>query len=392
MTDSSLPIPTPDPLALPGPPELFLGLLVLGFLLHALFMNLVLGGSLIMVMTDWVGRLNRNERYARLATTLSHMIPSAMALSIVLGVAPLLFVQLLYGNFFYTSTILIGNAWIGIILALILAYYGLYAYKYRRVWLQDQPGLYLAIGGTSVVLLLVVALVFVTVSVLMLNPERWREIQDAGFLGALSVRTVIPRFLHMFLASIAGTGIILVLYGAFMSTPWANHQQSDSWGAIEYRLWVTRYGVAWTLGGTVPQALVGPWLLLSLPQEVRAALLDRASAGSIVFFASLAIALVGLLLLSAALMAPHVRGLALGGVGSLTVTIVLMAIVRDRVRHHWLSPHLDLNSLAVEPQWGFIALFGVLFLGGLGVVGYLIHVYLRAQSATNSVFSTWRFK
>ena len=96
MTDSSLPIPTPDPLALPGPPELFLGLLVLGFLLHALFMNLVLGGSLIMVMTDWVGRLNRNERYARLATTLSHMIPSAMAVSIVLGVAPLLFVQLLY--------------------------------------------------------------------------------------------------------------------------------------------------------------------------------------------------------------------------------------------------------------------------------------------------------
>ncbi|MEE9203583.1 MAG: hypothetical protein V3U08_01100 [Nitrospirales bacterium] len=44
-----------------------------------------------------------------------------MAFAIVLGVAPLLFIQVLYGQLFYTAAILVGRVWILLILVLILA-------------------------------------------------------------------------------------------------------------------------------------------------------------------------------------------------------------------------------------------------------------------------------
>ncbi|MFQ5931411.1 MAG: hypothetical protein ACE5MM_03285, partial [Nitrospiraceae bacterium] len=75
-----------------------------------------------------------------------------------------------------------------------------------------------------------------------------------------------------------------------------------------------------------------------------------------------------------------VRALALGGVGSLMVTIALMAVVRDRVRYYWVAEHFDPTALPADPQWGFIALFGTLLVAGAAVV-LLIAAFLRARPA-----------
>jgi hypothetical protein len=379
VTESVVPIPSPDPIALPGPEPLLHGLLVLAFLLHALFMNLVLGGTPIMLVTDWLGHRTKHERYVRLGTTLAGVIPTAMALAVVLGVAPLLFLQALYGQFSYTAAILIGNVWIALIAVLIVAYYGLYLYKYGRGWLGHRPGLHLAIGGTSALLFLGVTLVFVTVSVLMLTPERWREIQATGFTQAIRLPSVLPRYFHMVLAALAGGGIFLVLYGTLLSSRWGRRLSSVTWQG--YDAWIVRYGCAWTLAGTLPQIVVGPWLLLSLPDRVRHILMDGGSNTSLVFFTSLAFALLALVLLNAGLMVPRAKVLALGGAGSLIVTIALMAMVRDRVRYHWLAGHFDPATLPVTPQWGFIGLFALLLAGGAAVLIYLVRVSIRSRSS-----------
>ena len=86
-------VPTADPLALPGPEPILHGFLLIGFFLHALFMNLVLGGAPIMVVTDWLGYGTDRERYRRLGTALANMLPSFLVVAVVLGVASLLFVQ-----------------------------------------------------------------------------------------------------------------------------------------------------------------------------------------------------------------------------------------------------------------------------------------------------------
>src|ERR1043166_208473 len=127
-----LPIPPVNPIPIPAPEPLLHGLLILTFVLHALFMNLTLGGTLITLCTDWLAVRTGREQYRRMAASLGGFLPTAMGLAVLLGVGPLLFLQTLYGQFFYTASILIGNFWIALIAVLITAYYGLYAYKYGR--------------------------------------------------------------------------------------------------------------------------------------------------------------------------------------------------------------------------------------------------------------------
>ena len=114
---------------------------------------------------------------------------------------------------------------------------------------------------------------------------------------------------------------------------------------VPYDINTTRYGIAWTLAGTLPQIAVGPWLLMTLPQGVRDGLVDGGSLSSLVFFLSLTFALLALVLLNAALMVPHVRGLVWSGIGSLILTVVLMLVVRGEVRKAWISSHLESKTV-----------------------------------------------
>lgn len=379
MTEPMAPIPSPEPIALPGPEPLLHVLLVAGFLFHAIFMNIVLGGTPIMVLTEWIAQRTQNLHFVRLGKTLAALLPGAMALAVVLGVAPLLFVQILYGQLMYTAAILIGNVWAMVIVMLIVGYYGLYLFKYGRSLLRDWPRLRLAIGIVSAAMFLCTALVFVTMSVLMLNPERWLAVHAHGFIEALAVPSILPRYLHMVLAATAGAGMVLILYGVVLQSPWRSRIKSLGETPPNYGAWVVRYGAGWALVGTLPQIVVGPWLLMSLPPAVRGVLIDGGSTPSIVFFTALTFALLALVLLNASIIAPQARAFAAGGVASLAVTMSLMAVVRDRVRALWLTPHFDTTTLPVSPQWGFIALFAVFLLFAVVLISYLVRSYIRSS-------------
>ena len=58
-------------------------------------------------------------------------LPVMIALGINMGVPPLLFLQVVYGNLFYSSSVLMAVYWILIIPLLILAYYGTYIHIFR---------------------------------------------------------------------------------------------------------------------------------------------------------------------------------------------------------------------------------------------------------------------
>ena len=46
--------------------------------------------------------------------------------------APLLFLQTLMGQFFFTSSILMGWGWFSVVVVLIFAYYGTYLQSFQR--------------------------------------------------------------------------------------------------------------------------------------------------------------------------------------------------------------------------------------------------------------------
>ena len=371
-------LPSPESISLPESDPILHGLLILAFLVHALFMNLVVGGTLVTVMTDAIGIVTTRRHYQELAATLAHWLPGFLGVAVVLGILPLVFVQILYGPLFTPLVNGFGEIWIWAITMAVLGYGGLYGYKNWRSWLGDRPGLLLGLGFLSGIMFLIVALMFVAASVLFLNPDRWVIIQQGSFWNVFSLPSLIPRFGHLILAAVAGMGIFLVGYGLFLG--FGSQGSTGDEPKERYATWVIRYGVAWTLTGTLPQIVVGPWLLLSLPEFVRADLVSGQNLGSIAFFLGLTAGLLSLVLLNAALMVPQARGLAIGGTLSLMVTICLMVIVRHAVRVSWLSPQFGTAALATQDQWNVAFIVGTMLLVILGLSVFMVRAYKKTRA------------
>ena len=113
-----------DPLGLPVPPSWLFGLKAFGFILHMMFMNLWLAG----MPTALLLRTSQ----APVADRLFKAMPFFMAFGINAGIVPLLFLQVLYPQFFYPATILQAWFWLLIIPLLIVAYYAVYFAAFNR--------------------------------------------------------------------------------------------------------------------------------------------------------------------------------------------------------------------------------------------------------------------
>jgi len=371
-------ISSPTPLTLPEVDPMLHGMVIVAFLIHALFMNLILGGTLVTVMTDAVGVVTARSHFLHLASTLAQWLPGFLGLAVILGVFPLVLVQILYGPLFVPTANLLGEWWMVAVVAGILGYAGLYGYKHGRETLKDRPGFQLALGAMSGLMFLVVAFIFVLASVLILNPDSWARMNQTSPWALLSLPSLIPRYGHLVLAAVAGMGMFLVGYGLLLS--WKRQARIPEEPKDPYATWVIQYGVAWTLAGTLPQIVVGPWLLLSLPDSVRADLVSGANVGSLAFFMALTAGLISVVLLNAALMVPQARGLAIGGTVSLLVTVCFMVVVRHAVRVSWLSQH-DQNALFSNPeQWNVLIMMGMMLLLGLGLMGFMVRAYKKRHA------------
>lgn len=112
------------------------GFLLLTFGFHLLFMNSVVGSAVIAT----VRAVTRPQDPA--PTLLGKALPSLLALTINFGVAPLLFAQVLYGGFLYTSSVIMAVYWLGLIFVLIAAYYLLYGFSGSRRKKKKRHGLH----------------------------------------------------------------------------------------------------------------------------------------------------------------------------------------------------------------------------------------------------------
>lgn len=354
----TLPIPAPDPISLPASGTLLEILLVATFALHLVPMNLVLGGGVLALWSALWAR--RSPHHARLARWWARLFPVAVALAITSGVAPLLFLQVLYGPFFFSASVLMAWPWLGIIPLLLLGYYGFYWYSLqfealgRRGWL---------VAAGSAACITAIGFLFTNTQVLMLQPEKWRALYGARWPGLTwnaGDATVLPRFLHFWVAAVAVAGFAVLLLGV-------RRRRSDP----EFGAWATRIGGRWFIGATLAQLPVGPWFLLSLPEPVRSSFLGGrpAETGLLGLGVLAAIAAVLLVLVRR----PGAAALALAG------ALALMAVVRDRVRAGYLAPHFSTQALEVEPQTGAIILFFLLLVAGLATVGWMVGRIFRPR-------------
>jgi hypothetical protein len=123
-------IPTMDPNPLPAPYWIFKLLLNLTFVLHIVAMNFLLGSGMLAFLARFQSK--RSDYAQSLFYEITRFLPVLLPATITLGVAPLLFVQVLYGQFFYTSSIIMGWPCFFVLVLLTLAYYGFYFVSFRK--------------------------------------------------------------------------------------------------------------------------------------------------------------------------------------------------------------------------------------------------------------------
>jgi cytochrome c len=251
------PLPQDIPLPLPADAVLLKALLVLLFLWHILFVNLMVGGSILTVAFELIGR--RRPDFDRLARAIAGTVTVNKSLAVVMGVGPLLGLNVLYTVYFYTANALTGAAWLSLVPLVTLAFLITYAHKYSWDRLAHAKGLHIALGMAGLGLFLVIPLIFLANVNLMLFPGRWLAVD--GFLSALALPNVWPRYFHFVTASVAVTGLFLLFF--FLRAGCPIEQRLETLDRADLRRLF--YGIA--LGATALQLLFGPVVLLSLPGQ-----------------------------------------------------------------------------------------------------------------------------
>lgn len=356
-----------DPMGVPFYPVVFQALMVLTFALHILAVNLALGA----LGLSLYGRFQGGADWEKLSPGLAKSATAAVSAAILLGVAPLLFVQVIYDPFWYASNLL-SAAWVvGFVFVMMAAYGALYVFA-----LSEKKGPCATTHGLLALAGFVVAgVVMHALNLQMLAPDRWLSwYSRAGGVdssGTLLHAFSLPRFLHFMVPSAAAGGVFLMLYAWYFG-PRADYDR-DFLGRVG------RLGASLAFWATAVQAGVGFWWLLSLPAE-----LGFAKSPLFLLAAALGVALlIGLGRL--ALAEPRPERLAPHAAGGLVLVVLAMSTAREALRASELARfgyaasghrvHLDLGSTAL-----FLATF---VLGG-SVAAWLLSVAFQSGRATGT--------
>jgi hypothetical protein len=344
-------IPTPD--TIPAPWFFFQFLLILTFFCHLLFMNAMLGSAVIALVRE----MRTKPADPAPCQDIASKLPYAIAFAVNFGVAPLLFLQVLYGHFIYTSSILMGAYWLSIIGLLILAYYSAYLYKMAIDLPRATRRRSLT---TSLALLLAIAFLFVNNITLMQTPQAWSAYfqRPDGTILNLVDPTLLSRYLHFVVASVATGGLSLAILAFF--------QQKKGEPDAAKRL---SAGMKWFTYATVVEIGTGIPFLFSLPKHVHQMFVGGAAMHTGLFLAALIAAFCSLYYGAKERVWP--TAIAMGA------TVLFMVLVRDLARQAYLSPYFHPADLLVVPQWSPMFLFVAILVIGIAVVIYMLRLAAR---------------
>jgi hypothetical protein len=364
------PYPAVDPIPLPAPIWLFKLLHIVTLALHFVAVEMLLGGLLLAVL---LSLFRGSPLYQVTARALARRLTVVMTYVINLGVPPLLFAQVLYGRALYTSSVLIGVYWISIIGLLMLAYWLLYKFSARLE--AGKSGWW--VGLIAWLIAGSVARLLSTNMTLMLRPEVWRDMYSASAMGAYLPTgdpTLTPRWLLM----LAG--------GLFIGGLWLIYLAGRSTFTAEEKRFVRGLGGKVAAGFGVVYLAAGLWAASVQPEAVKAGLATHPlyKFAGFAGYGWLALVVVAVLLAAFAgfanVSASLTGLLAWAAVLVAVLTEICFTVYRDGVRDlTLLSKGYDVWDRVVVTNWSVVGIFLVLFVAGLGVVGWLVSVVARAR-------------
>ncbi len=385
----------PTQAAMPAPVWFVQFFKALGFTLHAVPMNLWYAGLLIALLLH----LRGSEHGRRFAGRLLQQMPVIVAVGINLGIVPLLFIQLAYYKVFYPATILMACFWLAIIVLLIPAYYGVYAYAWAlHDGAKEVVGWRRAAGWCAALFFVCIGFTFANGLSLMEHVPRWLELWNAhstagaatGTALNLGDPTLFPRWFLMFGLAL-GTTAVWVLVDAVFLTRGTTDDAYQGW-AWGFARKLYTFGMIWA-------AAAGSWYVFhAWPTALRETMFQWPL---VVLTVATAVApgLPWLLMMTAGLCSakratgdcPNFRlsenGTVPFRIRAIVTTVALSqfcvlglnAVSRQIVQNINLKLYLDVSAQPTDVQWGPLAMFLIVFVIGLFVVGWMIAQVVKCK-------------
>ena len=331
-------------------------LLTVTTFLHFVAMNIMLGAGFI----AFAAPFRHGDRVMPLNGHIARTLPYTIAFTINLGVAPLLFLQVLYGQFLYTSSILMAVYWLSIVGILIVSYYAAYIYRL----MDDRGSLGRLFIGAAVLLLLAVSLLFSNNVSLMQMPQVWTEYfaDRTGWLLNFSDPALLPRYLHFMASAVAVGGLAIALYFEIRKRR----------GAADGDEWI-RMGCNWFTVATIINFAFGFWFLGALPEAAYNPATPVGKMFVILVIGSVATIVPAVVYAQTARIIPATAWT--------LVTVLLMTVARDLLRLTYLKPYFSLGDLPYVPQYSPFIIFLLAFIGGIYLVGWMLKTVWNAKEA-----------
>lgn len=205
-----------DPAGVPFYPVVFQALYVLTWALHAAFVLLSLG-SMGLSLVGVVKQKN-NQFWKTLTPHLIQTGKFSVSVLIVLGVAPLLFTQVIYDPNWYVTNALSGVWVFAFIYILIVGYLTYYWYSYAH---KKESSSSVLIGLVSFLVLLFAGVLMHNFAVESIQPDKWMEwYAPNGVVDTSGTNFHMNPIRLAFMVSLAipVVGIFLQNYSRFLST------------------------------------------------------------------------------------------------------------------------------------------------------------------------------
>jgi hypothetical protein len=197
------------PLGFPWQTSFYLTLYLVTLALHMVFMNYVVAGTSVLFFHSFtIFRKRQGEQTGVVGALLNDWMPFALGGAITAGVAPLLFIQILYRDSFYTANLLLFHRWMAILPVLIVGFYLLYILKSK--WIERRPAFIRGLVVTGAMMCFLFVGYSWTENHLLANrnPGTWAEFYQTGRIFYFD-QTLISRLLVWFFGAFPTMWIIV---------------------------------------------------------------------------------------------------------------------------------------------------------------------------------------
>lgn len=357
-----------DPAGIPSPAWIFQYLMVLTWAFHIAFVNLSLGSALLAI----IGFVKRHTpSWAQLSVSMTGVAKVSVSMAIVLGVAPLLFTQVIYDPGWYTANVLSAFWVIFFIFSLGVGYTLWFVFYFKN---HDAEHATQSSTGTiwwavvALALLLLDGFIMHVLTYQSLFPAKWMQWYAPHGVPVMSGTSIhafeLPRFAFFIVMSLTMTGVFLVGYARYFRA------RADIAG--DYLDLAHRLGVKTVYWGVALQLVTGVLWAIGLPATMQVF-------GQPLFWLS-AVLLVGIAIYARFVVPGGSAVQAYSAMALYGVLALVLSIDREALRIAYLAPfHYDISNYKTHNEWGAVVWFLATLIGvGGGLIAFYATMLWKA--------------